>query len=293
MTGADLSEAKLIKTDLSRATLSGADISKAEFRAAKLVGTDFQSTINGWTIFCDVDLAEAEGLARTEHRGPSYISTETLATSRGQIPDSFLHGSGLAPWERLSARLYDPSLTPHEITEFQYRIFDERTHGPMFVGGIFVSYSWKDVTFINKLHSRLEETNARVWLDRHDAVAGPLQKQVYGAIRLNDIVILVLSKDSIRSDWVENELEMARRKEKEEERDVLCPIALDDSWKSKMEIDEPNRALWLTLRQKLVLDFSKWKTKVFKPTFEKLVRGLKMYYPPAGRTSPQPPAGEI
>ena len=27
----------------------------------------------------------------------------------------------------------------------------------------------------------------------------------------------------------------AREKEKREERDVLCPVALDDSWKAKME----------------------------------------------------------
>ena len=56
---------------------------------------------------------------------------------------------------------------------------------------------------------------------------------------------------------------------------------LDDSWKSKMGTDEPNRALWLALGQKLVLDFSKWKTKAFESTFNKLLCGLKINYPPA------------
>ena len=48
-------------------------------------------------------------------------------------------------------------------------------------------------------------------------------------------MILVLSKESVKSDWVENELDMARAKEKAEGRAVLCPVALDDAWKSKVE----------------------------------------------------------
>ena len=95
-------------------------------------------------------------------------------------------------------------------------------------------------------------------------VAGPLQKQVSRAIRLNDVVLLVLSEASIKSDWVENELDMARRKEKEENRDVLCPVALDESWKAKaFDLETDDRALWRTLTHKNILDFSGWKTKAF------------------------------
>jgi len=73
---------------------------------------------------------------------------------------------------------------------------------------------------------------------------------------------------------------MARQKEKGEGRDVLCPIGLDDSWKSKLNQDSPSRALWRTVMQKNVLDFSKWKTKSFERGFDKLLRGLKIYYYP-------------
>ena len=78
----------------------------------------------------------------------------------------------------------------------------------------------------------------------------------------------------MKSDWVENELEIARKKEKEEERDVLCPVALDDSWKGKVEGDP----LWRQLTKKVVLDFSRWKTKKFGPQFDKLVKGMKIHY---------------
>jgi len=199
---------------------------------------------------------------------------------------------GLASWEILNVRLYDPSLTPHEITDLQYQIFDRRVHGPLFIGGVFISYSWKDTKFVDKLYGRLIKEQASVWLDRHDAVAGPLQQQIDRATRLNDIVLLVSSETSIQSDWVENELELARRKEKDQRRDVLCPIALDDTWKSKLESDESDRVLWRTLTKKNVVDFSKWKSKAFERAYEKLVRGLSIYYPPAGQSSSATPEGQ-
>ena len=98
---------------------------------------------------------------------------------------------------------------------------------------------------------------------------------------MNDIVLLVLSEESIKSDWVENELDVARRKEKEEKRDVLCPVALDESWKSKLDdVKSNDRQLWRTLTHKNILDFSKWKTKTFGSQFEKLLRGMKICYEP-------------
>jgi len=98
----------------------------------------------------------------------------------------------------------------------------------------------------------------------------PSVKQIHRAIRLNNTVLIVLSRAAIKSAWVENELEMARKKEKEVKRDVLCPIALDDSWKSKLGPQDPYRGLWRTLTQKNVLDFSKWNSAEFELEYEKL-----------------------
>jgi len=220
------------------------------------------------------------------HAGPSFISTDTLVRSKGHISEIFLRGCGLAPWEVLTAKLHDPNLNPYEISELQCQILDKRTHGPLFIGGVFISYSRTDGNFVDKLYKRLTSEGTSVWLDKHDMVAGPVQKQVQRAVRVNDVVVVILSAASINSDWVENELDMARQKEKEEKRDVLCPIALDDSWRSKMEPQESNRTLWLTLKQKNVLDFSEWTTEAFVPVYQKLVRGLKIYYPPANESAP-------
>lgn len=156
------------------------------------------------------------------------------------------------------------------------------------INGCFISYSWKDAKFVDKLHDRLRSEGVNVWLDRHDMVAGMIQDQVWRAIQVHHVVILVLSKDSVQSDWVENELDMARNKEKAAGRAVLCPVALDDAWKAKVEAQggpgDPSRPLWRTLTQKLVVDFSK--VREFDEAFGKLLRGLKINYGPGVPPAP-------
>src|SRR5262249_20575480 len=156
----------------------------------------------------------------------------------------------------------------------QYEIFDAWTKGRSMINGCFVSYSWEDATFVDHLRDRLIDEGVNVWLDRHDMIAGPLQDQVWRAIQVHHLAILVLSKDSVASDWVEHELEMAHEKEKAEGRPVLCPIALDDAWKAKVAAKgKPGdrfRVLWRQLTAMHVLDFSK--DGGFDKSFGKLIR---------------------
>ena len=95
------------------------------------------------------------------------------------------------------------------------------------------------------------------------------------AIRQNPIVLLVLSKDSVKSDWVEHEARSARKLEKELGRDVLCPVALDDAWK---DCKWPAR-LREHIMEYHILDFSKWKNEgEFGKMFRKLIDGLDLFF---------------
>ncbi len=185
------------------------------------------------------------------------------------------------PWEVLQARLYDPTLSPADIAEIQQGIFDERTKG-YFLNGIFISYAHDDTTFVDKLYAQLKGQGANVWRDTHNAVAGSLEKQVMRAIRLNDVLLVVLSRSSVESDWVEAELEWARDKEEEQGRDVLCPVALDGTWQDKVKTS----VLWRKVKDKNILDFSKWRTKNFQSQFKKLHDGLKVWYGPQAANEP-------
>ena len=69
-----------------------------------------------------------------------------------------------------------------------------------------------------KLHVLLGLNLARAgityWRDIHDAPAGPLDDIIDDAMRKNPTLILVLSKNSVESDWVEDEATRARKLEK-------------------------------------------------------------------------------
>jgi hypothetical protein len=286
---ANLSQANFTNTELCKTALREADLRGADLRLANLYRTrvaeaDFGGARCYLTKFVHVDLSAAKGLDAISHDAPSAIGGDTLFLSKGKVAEAFLRGCGQSPWEVLSQGLYDPELTPASLAELQYKIFDAWTKGRSMINGCFVSYSWNDSGFVDRIRARLLDEGINVWLDRQDMVAGTIQDQVWRAIQIHHVVIIVLSQHSIESDWVENELEMARKKEKEETRAVLCPIALDDSWKLKVSaVDgpgDPSRHLWRTLQQKLVVDFSRWEADQFQKSFEKLLRGLKTNYGP-------------
>lgn len=115
----------------------------------------------------------------------------------------------------------------------------------------------------------------RFWRDFHHAIAGPLEKQIDLAIRHNPTVLLILSKHSVKSDWVEHEVRTARELAKGINRHVLCPVALDDSWKSS---PWPKR-LMEQIMEYNILDFSKWENETeFEKQFKKLLDGLDLFY---------------
>ena len=188
----------------------------------------------------------------------------------------FLRGCGLSEVDIECAKLHEPALTPLQVCDITHRIAELRMQ-PIAIGGVFISYSHEDATFVDKLYDRLGKENVRVWLDRHDMIAGDMQRQVTRALRLNDVVVIVLSEHSVESAWVEKELEDALKKEKAEKRHVLCPVALDDAWRGKTD-----DVLWRQLFKKSVLDFAKWEDEAnFEAQFARLLKGLKIFYSPA------------
>jgi uncharacterized protein YjbI with pentapeptide repeats len=292
LSGSNLRDADFEGSDLSGAKLTSADLMFANLGLIRLDDADLTNAICGFTNFGNTNLSATAGLDSVRHIGPSTIGIDTCELSGGKLPEAFLRGCGLSPWQILSVKCYDYALTPSQFNDLCSRIFTAWTKSRLTLGGCFISYSWNDSEFAEKLRTRLIKEGINAWLDKHDLVAGEIQKQVWRAIQIQQVVILVLSDASTKSDWVENELDMARAKEKAEGRTVLCPVSLDDAWKTKIEASsgpgDPSRPLWLTLKQKLILDFSKWKTKAFDAQFQKLLHGLQVNYGPAATSGTDP-----
>jgi uncharacterized protein YjbI with pentapeptide repeats len=277
--GADLSNSHLCHATLREATLDGANLTNAclmvtLFAECNLVGTNFSKAHLGRAMFASVDLSLARGLTRIVYTCPSSVGFDTLQMSKGNVPEAFLRGCGWSDWEIVAARLYSRNLGPDEAVDLATRLYDARVRCAVQISPVFISYSHRDSQFVDLLQRHLDGHGIRSWRDVHDLKAGRMESQLARAIKLNPTVVLVLSKRSVDSDWVEWEAAEARELEKTTGRDVLCPIALDNTWKS---------AHWPgPLRRQIedyhVLNFSRWRDgDFFKEQFGKLLDGLKLY----------------
>lgn len=143
------------------------------------------------------------------------------------------------------------------------------------VSPLFISYNHGDSQFVEKVSESPTDKGIQFWRDIHDMKSGRIEKQIDRAIRHNPTVLLILSENSIKSDCVEHEVRTARLLEKELGRDILCPVALDDSW---MSSPWPKRVMEQVMEYN-ILDFSEWEDDVkFENMFRRLIDGLELFY---------------
>jgi hypothetical protein len=127
---------------------------------------------------------------------------------------------------------------------------------------------------VDALCKRLAERGIRYWCDIHDAKAGRLERQTDRVTRQNLKVVVILSEQSMQSDWVEREITDIKKLEKEIGHVVLCAVALDDGWKSGRW---PKRVMEQIMGYN-VLDFSGWRDRSrFADTFQSLIDGLELF----------------
>jgi hypothetical protein len=91
------------------------------------------------------------------------------------------------------------------------------------------------------------------------------------SIRVHDKLLLVLSKHSVQSEWVEKEVETAMEQERRQKRTVLFPIRLDDA---VMKIEDG----WPAdiKRSRNIGDFRRWKDHdTYRKSFDRLLRDLR------------------
>jgi uncharacterized protein YjbI with pentapeptide repeats len=255
--GANLADAKLTATvlrfaNLAHADLTDADLTGAFFHGADLTGADLTDALIQETVFADLDLSRTKGLETCVHWAPSIIDHRTLQRS-GQLPLSFLRGCGL-PDNLIE---YLPSLLNQAIQFYS----------------CFISYSSKDDEFAQRLHADLQGKGIRCWFAPEDMKIGDrVRSRIDEVIRLHEKLLLVLSANSINSDWVEKEVETAFEKERETQSTVLFPVRLDDT---VME----SKTGWAAdiKRTRHIGDFRRWKGHGdYRKAFERLLRDLRI-----------------
>ncbi|GCE17547.1 toll/interleukin-1 receptor domain-containing protein [Dictyobacter kobayashii] len=251
--GANLSGANLRGANLSEANLSGIDLSGANLRGANLSGANlrganFHRAIIDTTHFGDRDMREINGLETIQHQGPSPLSINSLFLSEGDIPETFLRGTGA------------PDILIEYIRSLAAR--------PINYSTCFLDYSSKDEDFAQRLYADLQAQGVRCWLNEE-------HKREIGKY---DQVILILSKHSVKSKRLQHIVSTTIDKE-EQYRDenhikkvVLFPIKLDRTPLKDVS------AQWVeeTLRERHIHDFTQWQEhQAYMQSIGRLMLDLK------------------
>lgn len=128
---------------------------------------------------------------------------------------------------------------------------------------IFLSHNSKDKFFVRELADRLSKMGVKVWLDEAEIKVGDsLTEKIGKAIEEMDFVGVVLSKNSINSQWVQKELQIALQEEFRKNRVVVLPLLIEP-------VELPP-----FLKDKLYADFTT--PEKFKESFPKLLKALKI-----------------
>jgi hypothetical protein len=259
LSGANLAKADLSKANFSRADLHGVDFSQAvldrtNFIGADLEGADLSNCTMEGCVFADVNLSTIKGLDSVRHFGPSEISISTIFRSSRETPTRFLYAAGV------------PEKLIGELQSF----FAEVSLSSL--SSCFISYSTKDEQFAERLHADLQNNGVRCWFAPENLKIGDkLRSSFDEAIRLHDKLMVLLSENSVKSSWVEKEVETAFERERKEKRTVLFPIRLDDA---VMETQEAWAADIRRMRH--IGDFRNWKDHdSYKRALERLLRDLR------------------
>lgn len=144
----------------------------------------------------------------------------------------------------------------------------------------FISYSTKDKLFADQLYARMQEVHLRVWYAPQGLQGGKkAHEQIETAIRSHDKLLIVLSKASLRSEWVMKELRKAFETERWSRKRKLFPVRLTDYRSLKKwecHDSKSGRDLAEELRQYFIPDFSNWKDRdQFEVAFSRLLKDLR------------------
>jgi hypothetical protein len=256
LTGVNFTRANLVQAYLGWATLTGANLGEAtldeaNFTGATLAGANLIQGRLFETVFSNTDLTAVRGLETCQHNGPSTLDHRTLAKS-GPLPLAFLRGCGL----------------PDALIDY----LPSFLHQPFQFYSCFISYASKDHAFAERLYADLQNKGVRCWFAPEDLKIGDrIRPRIDETIRLYDKLLLVLSKTSVASQWVEQEVETALARERQQGTTILFPVRIDDT---VMTLETGWPALIRNTRN--IGDFRRWKTHgVYKQAFDRLLRDLK------------------
>jgi hypothetical protein len=92
---------------------------------------------------------------------------------------------------------------------------------------IFLSHSSKDKPFVDWLYNKLQDVNQAAWYDKFEILTGDsLIARIGAGLEGSELVIVVVSRNSVESNWVKAELEPRILRQIQSQRIDILPIVL-------------------------------------------------------------------
>lgn len=129
------------------------------------------------------------------------------------------------------------------------------------MSSVFLSHNSKDKPWVRVLAQRLMADNIVVWLDEAEINIGDsLIDKIAEGIKEMKFVAAIISKNSVKSSWVQKEISMAMSKEIAGRKVTVLPLVIDDC------------ELPPSLSDKLYADFTN--PEKFEESYDKLLRAI-------------------
>jgi uncharacterized protein YjbI with pentapeptide repeats len=200
--GATLSHCQLQNTKFTKALIA------AVFDSSDIRGADFEGSNIFASSFFNVDLSTARNMHLASYHADSRIDYQTIKLSES-VPTPLLAACGVA--------------------HFHIPYIDAISKNSAKHPSCFISYSVKDDRFIRRFRNELTNKGIRSWFAPRDLPFGGSTRDVIESqIKSHDRLIIVLSKSSLQSQWVQFEVETALEIESRRKREVIIPVCIDD-----------------------------------------------------------------
>lgn len=207
--GADLSNAEFRQTWIGQTNLSASNLCGATFVLTSFREVQFAFTRMGQSHFAYSPFLDCTGLESVVHLSQSHVDFLTLAHSK-LVSFAFAEHFGLSKdvFEKISGL---------EVERYK---------------DCFISYSTRDTHFVTTLWTALINCKIPVWFAPRDyrlntpwfkkeLIDYELSRDLYNMVDASDVVILILSNDSLKSKWVEAEIRRVRDQ-------IILPIQIGD-----------------------------------------------------------------